>query len=150
MDFTIPYETSKELFRYQGVTVVESYLDNGQQMPYVMSLTKSGLYREWVSRKTDEELEAYIKENEKRLTQGMNSKVMAPHLKEYQHYLYRNCLYMVELYMRHNTDTTQLDADLENYHAVWKGRYEVKLMDWMKKNDAFKPIEEQSGVNPYY
>lgn len=151
MDFRILTEKPKQPFRYNSATVVHAYLADNVQMPYVPALKANGLYRQWIERKSEEALDEYIKHNEEMLKQGLESKALAPNFSDYQHYLYRNCLYMVEKHMRHNQDTTQLDADLENYYAVWKGRYDVAVIDWKKSQEAFQTgVEEQSDVNPYY
>lgn len=149
MDFRIRYEKG---YLRPAAHIVQNFLHDGHQLPYYKELALRGTYRQWIENVTEDDLDRYIKENEELLKKGMEVKALSPNFKEYQHLVYRNCLYMVEKHLRHQTDTMQLDSDLENYFAVWKSRYEVAVLDWQKQfpSEFNREIEEVSGVNPFY
>ena len=152
MDFRIPREKGHKFAgRKLSATVVQVYLENDKQMPYDKNLAKTGLYRQWIERKSDEELEAYLKANETEIGLGLQSRNLAPNFQEYEYLVYRNCLYKTELHLRHSVDTEDLDEELFGYHATWKSRFDVALMDWKKNQEEFQQEqEEKSGVNPFY
>lgn len=148
MEFKIPYEKS----RFTGIQFSEA-LKEGYQIPYTSELAKQGFYREWISAMSEEQLEGFIKKNETILGNRLNGLAEStdPKWEKYRLFAFRNCLYMTELYLRHNTDTQQLDDDLHNYYTNWAGKFEQAKKAWLAslKTTEERPAEK-SEVNPYY
>lgn len=148
MEFKIPFEKR----RLTGVELAIAMRD-GNQIPYTSSLSKSGDYRTWISAMTEDQLEKFIARNEEILSHRLANlpESVDPNWERHRVFAFRNCLYMTEIYLRHNTDTQRLDDDLLSYYTNWAGKFERAKQNWLA---SLKPAEqrpaEKSEVNPYY
>jgi hypothetical protein len=143
MEFKIPYESSK--VRGSGLALLNSYVEGKKQMPYDFGFVQDGVYREWITRMTDEDLEKFIQKNEKEMQGVMGIKITGPNERRFNYLMYRNCVYMVELHLRHNTDTVRLDEDLHNYEAEWRGKFQRAALSFVEGE-----VIGTTEPNPYY
>lgn len=144
MNFKIPYVPGKT-----NPSHMQMCIDRKIQYPYTKDAVEKGFYRKWIAAMNEETLSLFIKTNESRMRDSLETKMMGPNWKIISELLYRNALYMVEMHLRHNEDTERLDEDLHLYYDEWYKKYELALHTFIKQNNDKMP-NETSGINPYY
>lgn len=144
----IPFENGNAGDR---APVLSLYLKEREaQMRYTRKAKESGIYGQWITQLTEDEIKAFKKECRERIEKGLEYKTFGPILKK--ELIYRDALYELELCRRYypndfDEKIKEWEDDLKGDLIAWEVRYDVAMQQWQaEKGLAVK----SSQTTPYY